>query len=77
LTCFDSVSSIVNAIDLPSGDQRISPTDSTNVASFQGSPPVKGSSQMLVLPSSLSRQEMNASVSPPARTWGRRSSGGA
>src|SRR5262245_9492392 len=69
-TCFGSVSSIVYAIDLPSGDHCISPTDSTNVASFHGSPPVSGSSQMLVLPSSLSRGEMNASVSPPGENCG-------
>jgi hypothetical protein len=61
---------MVYAIDLPSGDQRISPTDSTNVASFHGSPPVSGNSQMPGLPSSLSRGEMNASVSPPGENCG-------
>ena len=69
-TCFESVSSIVYAIRWPSGDHRMSPTDSTNVASFHGSPPRSGSSQMLVLPSSLSRGETNASVSPPGENVG-------
>ena len=70
LTCLDSVSSMVNAMLLPSGDHRNSPTDSAKVASFVGSPPCRGISQMLGLPSSLPRGDRNASVSPPGENCG-------
>ena len=70
LTCFESVSSIVKASVRPSGDQRNSPTDSVNDATFHGSPPSSGIIQMLGLPSSLSRTDRNASVSPLGENCG-------